>query len=100
MWYHLDGCDARQHLPRLLSLPYMRVVQYVPTPNEPPNGPGHLDLYREIQAAGRIVHVHADKNNVEPLVRELDPARLMIQTVCDSVAEGEALLDAATHWVR
>ena len=40
LWYHLDGGDARQHLPRLLSLPYLRVVQYVPAPFEPPNGPG------------------------------------------------------------
>jgi hypothetical protein len=41
LWYHLDGGDARQHLPRLLSLPYLRVVQYTPAPCEPPNGPGH-----------------------------------------------------------
>ena len=26
LWYHLDGGDARQHLRRLLSLPYLRVV--------------------------------------------------------------------------
>ena len=35
IWYHLDGRDARHHLPRLLSLPTLRVVQYVPTPGEP-----------------------------------------------------------------
>jgi len=57
LWYHLDGGNARQHLPRLLSLPYMRVIQYTPAPGEPPNGPGHLEMYRRIQAAGRIVHI-------------------------------------------
>ena len=98
MWYHLDGADARQHLSRLLSLPYLRVVQYVPTPSEPPNGPGHLDLYREIQASGRIVHVRVPKEHVEPLVRGLNPALLMLQTNCDSVAGGEALLKAAKRW--
>lgn len=100
MWYHLDGCDARQHLPRLLSLPYLRVVQYVPTPNEPPNGPAQIDLYRQIQAAGRIVHVVVSKEHVEPLVKALDPTLLMLQTGCATVAEGEELLKAATHWVR
>ena len=99
LWYHLDGGDAQHHLPRLLSLPYLRVVQYVPAPCEPPNGPGHLALYRQIQAAGRIVHIQVAKEDVEPLLKALDPALLMVQTHCDTAAEGEALLDAATHWV-
>jgi hypothetical protein len=92
MWYHLDGEDARQHLPRLLSLPYMRVIQYVPRPGEPPNGPQHLDLYRQIQRAGCIVHVSVPVENVEPLVDELDPALIMLQTRCETVREGEQLL--------
>ena len=99
MWFHLDGRDAIHHLPLLLSLPYLRVMQYTPTPNEPPNGPGHLALYREIQAAGKIVHITASRECVEPLLRDLDPARLMLQTTCDSVAEGEALLEAAKRWI-
>ncbi len=99
MWYHLDGGDARQHLPRLLSLPYMRVIQYVPAPVEPPNGPAHLEMYREIQKAGKIVHVELPKENVEPLVRELDPALLMLQTYCGSIEEGQKLLDSARHWM-
>ena len=99
LWYHLDGGDARQHLPRLLSLPYLRVLQYVPAPGEPPNGPGHLDLYREVQSAGRIVHVRVAPEHVEPLVKSLDPALLMLQTACDSVDDGEALLEASKRWV-
>lgn len=98
MWYHLDGGDARQHLPRLLSLPYLRVVQYVPAPCEPPNGPEHLDLYRQIQASGRIVHIQVSKEYVEPLSRALDPTLLMLETRCNNVSEGEALLEAARHW--
>jgi hypothetical protein len=74
------------------------VVQYVPAPNEPPNGPGHLDLYREIQAAGRIVHIQVAQEHVEPLVKNLNPALLMLQTRCDSIAAGEALLEAAKRW--
>ncbi|MDP6778182.1 MAG: hypothetical protein QGI83_15610 [Candidatus Latescibacteria bacterium] len=99
MWYHLDGCDAYHHLPRLLSLPFLRVMQYTASPHEPPNGPDHLDLYRRIQSAGKIVHVRVTKENVEPLVRNLDPTRLMLDTSCDSVAEGEALLEASEDWI-
>lgn len=99
VWYHLDGGDARQHLPRLLSLPYLKVVQYTPAPGEPPNGPEHMELYREIQAAGKIVHIELDKGFVEPLVKGLDPALLMLQTHCGSTVEGESLLEAAKRWI-
>ncbi len=98
MWYHLDGGDAKQHLPRLWSLPYMRVIQYVPTPSEPPNGPGHLEMYRYIQSAGKIVHVQLPTAHVEPLVRELDPALLMLDTHVASRADGERLLEESIGW--
>lgn len=100
LWYHLDGGDARQHLPRLLSLPYLRVLQYTPAPMEPPNGPGHLEMYRAIQAAGKIIHIDLPAQNVEPLVRELDPALLMLQTHCATRDEGERLLERCVAWSR
>jgi len=93
LWYHLDGGDARQHLPRLLSLPFLRVVQYTPTPHEPSNGPAHLEMYRQIQAAGKIVHIDLPWQHVEPLVRELDPSLLMLSTWCPSRSAGEQLLE-------
>ena len=99
MWYHLDGGDASHHLPRLLSLPYLKVIQYVPHPSEPPNGIGHLALYRKIQEAGRIVHIFVSKDQVKPLCRALDPRRLMLE-VSDvaTIAEAEDLLVAAKRW--
>lgn len=100
LWYHLDGGDARQHLPRLLSLPWLRVVQYTPAPNEPPNGPAHLALYRQVQASGKIVHLQVPAEHVEPLVRGLDPGLLILDTRCPSVAEGQELLRAAVRWSR
>lgn len=100
VWYHLDGRDARQHLPRLLSLPYLRVIQYTPTPTEPPNGVAHLDFYRRIQDAGRIVHITVEPDQVEPLCRALDPSRLMLSTHCDSPEEGRRLISNAVQWSR
>lgn len=98
IWYHLDGGDARQHLPRLLSLPYLRVLQYTPRPSEPPNGPAHLDFYRQVQKAGKILHIQAPKQNVEPLVKALDPGRLMLDVGCDSIEEGQELLESVRRW--
>ena len=100
LWYHLDGCDARHHLPRLLSLPMLRVVQYTPTPGEPPNGPAHLEMYRAIQAAGKIVHISLSQIHFEQLIRELDPTLLMLDTWVGSVSEGEKLLEQCAAWMR
>ena len=100
LWYHLDGGDAKQHLLRLLSLPFLRVLQYTPAPFEPPNGPAHLEMYRRAQRAGKIVHIEVPAEHVEPLVRELDPALLMLQTRAPSRADGERLLDQCVRWAR
>jgi hypothetical protein len=57
-------------------------------------------MYRQIQAAGRIVHIQLPAQNVEPLLRELDPARLMLQTDCASRDEGERLLEQCAAWAH
>jgi hypothetical protein len=98
LWFHLDGGDAKQHLPRLLSMPLLRVVQYTPAPFEPPNGPEHLDMYRQIQAAGKIVHIQLPAENIEPLVRQLDPALLMLDTDVGNREDGERLLAKCVTW--
>lgn len=100
MWYHLDGRDAKQHLPCLLSRPYLRVLQYTPTPAEPPNGPAHLDFYRQVQKAGKIVHIELPAANIEPLVRALDPALLMVSTWAATPRQAEELLADAARWTR
>jgi hypothetical protein len=100
MWYHLDGARAMQHLPTLLSRPYMRVMQFVPEPDMPPNGPEWLDLYRRIQDAGVIVHVQVDRSHVEPLARALDPRLLVLDTWCGSAEEANELLNAAMRWTH
>ena len=98
MWYHLDGSRAFQHLPRLLSLPYLRVVQFTPEPDVPPNGPEWLDLYRKIQAAGKIVHINLAPEHVEPLARSLDPGLLCLETWAAGPEEAEELLKSAERW--
>jgi hypothetical protein len=100
MWYHLDGSRAMQHLPTLLSRPYLRVMQYIPEPDMPPNGVDWLPLYQRIQAAGKIVHIQVATDQVEPLVRALDPGLLCLDTWCNTAEEAEELLAAAVRWTR
>ncbi|MBI2440678.1 MAG: hypothetical protein HYV35_04825 [Lentisphaerae bacterium] len=100
VWYHLDGQGAFHHLPRLLALPYIKVIQFSPEAGTPANGPAHLELYRKIQAAGKIVHINVPAAHVEPLVKALDPALLMLATSCNSIAAADDLLAAAGRWTR
>ncbi len=100
VWYHLDGQSAWQHLDRLLALPYLRVIQFTPMSGTEPNGPAYLDLYRRIQAAGKIVHINLPAENIEPLVKALNPARVCFDTGCASIAAAEDLLKKAERWTR
>jgi len=70
----------------------------VPGAGRPPNGPAYLDLYRAVQAAGRVIHIAVPKGNVEAVVKALDPALLCIETWCDGPREADALLAHARRW--
>ncbi len=100
VWYHLDGWRAVQHLPRLLQMPCVRMIQFIPEPDLPPNGPYWIDLYRTIQKAGRIVHLFVAPEYVEPLVRQLDPVRLCIETYAPTAEVADNLLDCALRWSK
>lgn len=97
IWYHLDGGDARQHLDTLLSLPYLKVIQYVPAPFEAENGPEHAAFYRRIQERGRIVHVQVRFDLVLELLKQVDPHRICILTGAPSKKAAEELLKQAAH---
>ena len=98
LWYHLDGPGAIRHLPALLGRPYIRAVQYVPGAGNPPNGPAWLDLYRQVQAAGRCLDIDAPAEHVEYLVRRLRPEGLILRTWATNVDAARELIDKAARW--
>ena len=99
LWYHVDGSGAKRHVKRLLERPYIKAIQYVPEGDIVPNGPAHMELYRQVQAAGRCLDLHVSrKENVEYLIRHLRPEGLVIRTGVGSIAEAEELLDHAVKW--
>lgn len=92
VWYHLDGPGALKHLPALLRQDFIEVIQWVPGVGAAENGPEWMDVYKRIQAAGKIVHIELPPGNIEPLMEALDPGRICFQTWCRNVAEAEQLL--------
>lgn len=98
IWYHMDGSAAKRHLAALCSRPYIRCIQYVPSCDEPPNGPYHLEFYRQVQRAGRCLDIAAPFEHLEFLVRHLRPEGLIIRTWVHSVERADELLDDAARW--
>lgn len=99
--YHLDGPGAIRHLDSLLALEHLDGIQWVPGAGEK-QGSAWLPLLKKIQDAGKLVYVYALKDDVENLVKGLDPAALMIHVVpwCHSIDEVHRLLDDAVRWSR
>ena len=97
-WLHYHTCGYKQHLELCLSRPYLRVIQYSPSPKEPPNGPAHLEFYRRVQAAGRALDLQAPAEHMEFLIRHLRPEGVALATGVGTVAEAEELLDRAGGW--
>ena len=95
---HYHTCGYKQHLEMCLSRPYMKVIQYSPSPKEPGNGPAHLEFYRRVQKAGRRLDIHVDPERVEFVIRHLRPEGLHISTLANSVAEADELLAKAVKW--
>ena len=94
--YHLDGPNAVRHLPMILEIDELKGIQYTP-------GAGHgleeaMPVYKEIQSAGRVQWVSVAYEEVEVVLRELNPRGLLIFTNAPSVEAADALLKKAEGW--
>ena len=89
-----DGCD--QHLPALLDLPEIDMVQYGHDPNSPPF-PAKLPAMQAIQAAGMRLFISCvEERDAEFFIRRLDPRGLiMIINTADDDASRRMEADVA-----
>jgi hypothetical protein len=97
--FHLDGPDCIRHLDILLEIPNLHGIQWVP-------GARYksmlvwVPLLKRIQRAGKLVHITVPANEVEPLLQELSPKGLMLDTYCSTEDEAKELLRKACKWTR
>ena len=98
--YHLDGANALQHLPTLLENEALHGIQWVAgaASRRASRALEWVPLCKQIQAAGKIVQLDVQYEEVEPLLRELDPRRLFVVTDAPSVEAAEELLRNAGRW--
>jgi hypothetical protein len=75
--YHLDGPGALRHVDRILALPGLDGIQWVPGAGQP-HGTHWLGLYQTLQNAGKLLQIYCDKNDVETLCKSLRPEGVQI----------------------
>jgi 5-methyltetrahydrofolate--homocysteine methyltransferase len=104
IWYHLDGPGAIRHLPMLLSRPFVRVIQWVPGAGQPDQGPAWLEIYRQVQKAGRNLDLYfrssTEENlkGMEYLIRHLRPEGVIIRSSVDTPEQADELIAKASQW--
>lgn len=92
--FHLDGPGAIHHLDTLLAIDRLGGIQWVPGPM-PRSMLPWLPMLKRIQAAGKRLHITVVPEEVEPLLRELAPEGLCLETRVGSPEEAEELLRLA-----
>jgi hypothetical protein len=93
--YHLDGTQARHHLPALLEIEALDAIEWTPQAGLPGGGsPQWYDIYREIKAAGKSVQAIGVKPaEVEPLIDAVGPEGMYIMCGAKNETEARSLLD-------
>jgi len=95
--YHLDGPGAIRHLDALLAVPEIHAIQWVPGAGAKPMVEW-MDLLKRIQAGGKALHIGCGPQEVEPLVRELQPEGLCIGTFAFSRQMADEILEKSKTW--
>jgi hypothetical protein len=88
--YHLDGPQAAHHLPAIVAVPGIEVIQYVPVPSESPE---HVEaVYRQALALGKGIIRSADLSTAHMLWEEFRGARMIFHMCVNSPADAEVAL--------
>ncbi len=94
--FHLDGPGAVRHLDRILQIPGLDGIQWVP-------GAGSdsmlewIPLLRRIQKAGKCIHITVKAHEIKPILEDLSPKGIMFSTSVSSKEEAESLIRELKH---
>ncbi len=98
--YHLDGPQALRYLDRLLEMPEIHAIQWVP-------GAGHdywadsIDVYRRIQSRNKALCLGLPAKDLPLLFKTLDPRGVWLSVWgISNQQEAEAALGDIAKWTR
>jgi hypothetical protein len=97
--YHVDGEGGFNHVAALCELPRLQALQILPGAGKP--SPLHyMPVLKQVQAAGKNLHISIEAREVEPALAELSARGLFIATWCETEEEARDLLRQAEQWSR
>ena len=95
--YHVDGIEAFKHVGALCELPRLQAIQILPGAGKP--SPLHyMDTLRQVQAAGKNLHISIAADEVQHAIAHLSARGLFIDTSAGSEHEARDLLRMAERW--
>lgn len=89
--YHLDGIEQIRHLPEILSVPGINMIQWTQVAGQPP-AIQCLEALQKIQESGRGLTIVVDKDQVRALVENLSPRGLNLVTNAASPEEADDIV--------
>jgi len=90
--YHFDGVCALQHMDAVLDIPEIHAIQWLPGAGREPIVQW-VPVIQRIQAEGKAILVYVTPDEIEPLLKEVRPEGLCLNTNCATEDEGRRLLD-------
>jgi 5-methyltetrahydrofolate--homocysteine methyltransferase len=92
--WHLDGPLEIKHLEKLLNIPELNGIQWVPGAGNPDGGDdAWLPLYRRIQERGKLLQIFVPPQKVTHILSKISPKGVAIQTACASYKEAQNLIN-------
>lgn len=98
--YHLDGPGALHHVDALCKIPEIKMIQWVPGAGSTYSVEKWLSLYKKIQSYGKKIMVYVVPEEVEFLIKNIDPKLCYIACWCKTKKEGEQLLINVEKWSK
>jgi len=98
--YHLDGPQALRYLDRIMAIPNMQAIQWVP-------GAGRdywrksVDVYKRIQAAGKALVIYIPAKDLDDLFEHLRPEGVWVWlSGVSNKEDADAALKKIAKWTR
>lgn len=98
--YHLDGPDALRYLDRLLEIPEIHAIQWVPGAREK-HWSKWIEVYQRIQAKNKALQIATiDAQDLDQLFEVLNPQGVWISNVSgiSDRGEAEAFVKKLSQW--
>ncbi len=94
---HVDGIGNFGHVPALCEIPELKAIQILPGAGQP--SPLHYEaVLKEVQHAGKSLHITIPPHEVEDAMKMLSLEGLMITTDCASEEEAIELEKMVGKW--